>query len=304
MATLQVGPKFYSEGASNSLKVFEGESVRLKVDGLEALYDPSSQLLRRYASVIETVEIGFCDIQDTRFLQYLPNVNQVWILSSDVKDISGLRFTQRLRRLAIERPTCRMDVLGDLQELVDLSLDDWRPGAASIFRLKKLESLQIRRFPYANLVQLSHFQRLRTLWLTQGSIESLDGIPSGVVELELCCLRKLHDIRAVGQCENLVRLIAEACTRLSSLSGLERCSVLNMLSVFNCKTTLESLEPIRSLSRLTYLVLTDFTALAHPDETALDNLQRLERLIISKKIGIPLARLQQALPHTDIRYVR
>lgn len=304
MLTLRVGPKYYLEGASNAVEVYRGDRREYRVEGLHHVYDPASRLLRRFGAEIQAVEVGFCDVTDVNFLEFLPAVTKIWILTSDVKDVTGLRFSKQLDSLAIERPTCRMDVLGELAGLKTLYLDDWRPGAASIFRLSNLETVRLRRYPYADLTPMSGWKDLRHLWLAYGGLQTLEGIPAGVRELELASLRKLRNIEHVRNCPDLERLIVEACASLTSLAGIEACHALKILSLFNSKSRLRTLEPLRGLASLTYLVLTQIAEVVEPDETVLDSLQRLETLIISRKIGIPEERLRQPLPQTDIRIVR
>lgn len=304
MATLRVGPKYLSEGASNNIEVYEGDTVQFQVEGLGHLYDPGSRLLKRFAIDIDTVEVGFCDIADLNFLEYLPGTTSVWVLTSVVKDISGLRHASQLQQLVIDRPTCRMDVLGVLASLSSLHLDDWRPGAASLFNLTQLETVGIRRYPYSDLRPIQTWTKLNHLWLAYGGLESLDGIPDRVTILELAELRRLRDIDPIRNCQSLERLIVQGCSSLSSLAGLEACHALRVLSVYNIKSLITNLEPVRDLPNLTYLFLTELAGLLEYDETILDNMSQLETLIISKKLGIPIERLLRVLPNTDIRMAR
>ena len=304
MLTLRVGPKYFLEGASNAVEVYRGDRREYRVEGLHHVYDPASRLLRRFGAEIEAVEVGFCDVTDVNFLEFLPAVTKIWILTSDVKDVTGLRFSKQLDSLAIERPTCRMDVLGELAGLRTLYLDDWRPGAASIFRLSNLETVRFRRYPYAALTPMSGWKDLRHLWLAYGGLQTVEGIPVGVRELELASLRKLRSIEHVRNCSGLERLIVEACASLASLAGIEACHALKFFSLFNSKSRLRTLEPLRGLASLTYLVLGEIAGVVEPDVAVLDGLQQLETLIISRKVGIPEERLRRSLPQTDIRMVR
>jgi hypothetical protein len=285
--TLRVGPKYFLDGASNAVEVYYGDKRLFRREGLEQVYDPSSRLLRRFASEIEKVEVGFSAATDVNFLEFLPNTSDVWILTSEVRDITGLRHLSTLSRLAIERPTCRMDMLGELHGLKTLYLDDWRPGASSIFGLQKLESIQLRRYPYRDLTRMSKWRNLKALWLTHGSLETLTGIPEGVLELELAGLRKLRDLSGLGACQGLGRLIIEGCPAFSSLAGLEACRELRILSLFNLKSRLQTLAPLRSLQHLSYLFMTDIAGVLQPDDSVLDGLQQLETLIMSKRLGVP-----------------
>jgi Leucine-rich repeat (LRR) protein len=300
MTVLRVGAKYFSEGAGNRFGIYEGDKAKFRVDGLDDLYSADSRFLKRFAADIDTVEVGFCDIVDLDFLRQLPNAKKVWVLTSRVKDISGLRHCPQLCSLAIERPTCRMDVLGELTNLEEVHLDNWRPGADSLFHLTKLRSVRIRRYPYPDLTNMSRWRELRTLWLAYGGLETLDGIPDCTTVLELAQLRKLRSIDGIRSCRDLNRLIIQSCRSLTSLIGIESCLALDVLSVFQMGT-LTDLHPIRYLPHLTYLVLTEFAGLLERDEGVLDNLSSLRTLIISKKLGIPIERLQKVLPNADTR---
>jgi len=304
MTTLLVGTKYLGEGESHWIEVREDDNVQMRLEGLHHLYDPISQLLQSCAESIDAVQVGFCGIGDLNFLRHLPNVTDVYVQTSSVKDISGLRYAAQLERLAIDRPSCRMDVLGELVNLTSIYLDDWRPGAAGVFNLTEIQHASIRRYPYTELRPMHRWTKLNSLWLAYGALESLEGIPAIVTKLELKMLRKLHDIRSISDCHALERLVIGDCKQLSSLEGLETCRELKILSIYNVNSVIRSLNPIRDLPNLTYLVLTGFTGVLEPDESVLDELHQLETLIISKKLGIPLARLKRALPNTDIRMVR
>lgn len=304
MTTLLIGSKYFLKPAPLTATVYGTGEVVIASNPITTLYNPRSAFLRQYAEAIIDVEIGFNDVlSDIDFLQHLPNVRRVWVLTSDIKDITGLRYLNHLTNLAVDRPTCRMDVLGELSQLEELSLDDWRPGAATMFRLSRLETLLLRRFPYKDVQNLRHMNRLRTLWLTHGALETLTGLPSRVRELELAGLRKLRSIEQLSQVPSLERLIIQSCRSLTSIAGVETSASLKTLSVFDCNTVLESLRPIRNLPTLTYLVLTGFRGISQPDSSVFDQMHQLEMLIISRKLGVPLERLTRALPTTEIRYV-
>ncbi len=304
MATLLVGSKFFAAETYDKVDVYVGDELTLRVEGLGQLDDPDSEVLRRFGRDIDVVEVGICDIGDLSFLRHLPNVKSVWVFTTSVKDLSGLRYASQLERFAIDRPSCRMDVLGELVNLTSIHLDDWRPGAAGVFNLTEIQHASIRRYPYTELRPMHRWTKLNSLWLAYGALESLEGIPAIVTKLELKMLRKLHDIRSISDCHALERLVIGDCKQLSSLEGLETCRELKILSIYNVNSVIRSLNPIRDLPNLTYLVLTGFTGVLEPDESVLDELHQLETLIISKKLGIPLERLKRALPNTDIRMVR
>jgi hypothetical protein len=70
------------------------------------------------------------------------------------------------------------------------------------------------------------------------NLETLTGIPENVRELEPAALRKLRDMWGLRACPELERVIIEGCPALSSLSGVDACKALKILSLFNASSSL------------------------------------------------------------------
>lgn len=256
-----------------------------------------------YLSQIDEVVVGFFDQPDMDFLQFLPNVTKVWIISPMVKDINGLRHLSNLRSLAIDRPTCRMDVLGELGSLDDLYIDDWRPGAKSIFRLKGLVKVGIQKFGCSSLQDMSDWMALKELWINAGRLEDLRGIPVTIKKLRLSNLRKLQSLLPLSTCSQLEDLRLESCRKVNSLKGIEQCYELRILSVSK-GGAIGSLEPLRNLKGIEQVLLAGGTEVGDVGIDALYNLPKLRRIIIPERSGLEKDRVLEVAPNCDIRIVK
>jgi hypothetical protein len=263
--------------------------------------------LSPYLEQIDEVVVGYVPAGQEvplHFLRFLPCVSSVWIVTDQVQDLSELRFLPRLRDLAIDRPKCRMDVLGELVSLEVLYLDDWRPGAESIFRLPGLVKLGVQRFGRPDLKAMSGWTKLRELWLNAGPLMDLSGLPASIEKLRLTSLRKLGSLSALGLCPRLSDLRMESCRSLKSLAGLEHCERLGVLSISR-SGPLDDLRPLRGLAGLRYVVLADGTVLGTTEDVAaLYSLRNLHNLIIPRLSGVDPARIRQSSPDCDVRLTK
>jgi len=258
--------------------------------------EPFSMYLRRVDSVV----VGFTTLSNMDFLSHLPNVLDVKIMTSNMKDISGLRYLKQLKVLSLERPTYRMDLLGDLQSLEKVYLDDWRPGAKSIFRLDNLIKLGVQKFAEIDLSGMSGWQQLKELWLNAGRLQNLNGIPSSLTNLRLTNLRKLSSIFSISTCQTLQDLRLQGCRGLNSLEGIHNCTNLEILSITQVGV-IDSLEPLRNLKKLKYLVFTYDVELKDLESIeTIYALQNLEKLIISKKSNINREKMAEATQGCEI----
>jgi hypothetical protein len=299
LVKLVIGSIYLARGGhADSIELSDSSGTRVySARGYDALINPQSRLLR-YAEHINEVVVGFCDTTNLDFLLHFPYARSVAIMTSTVKDIQGLRHVPELRSLSIERATCRMDIIGSLSELERIHLDTWRPGAQSILELRNLRSVRIRGYPYPNLEPTRNWAKLDKLWLSIGGLESLDGVPPKLTELELSYLRKLRSIDSIGKCAQLRRFVLEGCKNLESISGLEGCHALGMLSISRAGM-LATLAPIRHLSSVTYLAISDMRGVQDKQSDVLDRMANLQTCIVSKKTGIDIERVRRNSPSVE-----
>jgi len=270
--------------------------------GLDQLTQPWLGALAPFVNQIRELTVGYVvegRTLDLDLLRYTPNIDVVWIATDQVHDISGLASLLHVRELSIDRPTCRMDVLGELCSLESLYLDDWRPGAASLFRLQHLRKVGIQKFDCENLEGLSGWKALHDLWLNSGPLKDLAGVPERLEMLRLSGLRKLASLLPLRACGGLKELWLDGCRALHSLSGIEGCRALLRLLLPRCGR-LDTLEPLRSLPQIEYLTLAEGTIGEGTTIEALYELRNLKTLIIPRKSGLNADRLLRAAPGCDV----
>lgn len=264
--------------------------------------NPSIEAFSPYLDQIDEVVVGFVNQPDMNFLKFLPNVTSVWIITSTVKKLDGLRYLKNLRSFAIDRPTCRMDVLGELSSLEELYLDDWRPGAKSVFRLNNLVKVGIQKFGYSNLQGISGWTRLNELWFNAGKLESLNGIPASIKSLRLTNLRKLDSLLPLSNCPELEDLRIEGCRKIDSLQGIEMCFHLKILSIAK-GGIIQGLSPLRELKSLEQLLIGDGTEIQNDHIDVLYALPILKKVIIPKNSGVNRDRLLATNPNCEITLI-
>ncbi len=262
--------------------------------------DPSIEDFSPYLNQVDEIVIGFVNQTDLDFLQYFPNVTRLWIITSRVKNLDGLQFLDNLKLLTIDRPTCRMDKLGELSSLEELNIDDWRPGAKSVFRLKGLVKVSIRKFGCSDLQGMSEWTRLSQLWINAGKLEDLEGIPGTIKKLRLTSLRNLQTLSALSNCLKLEDLRLASCRKINSLVGIEQCFQLKTLSIAK-SGVIQSLKPLYNLKNLEYIYFADGTEVQ--DNNSIDvlyDLPKLQKLIITKKSGLDRNKILEVVPDCDV----
>lgn len=111
--------------------------------GEEILLDTFQPFSDHLADVTQ-LTIGYTHLSNLNFLSHLPMLEKVDIVTSLVKDISGLQALPRIRELFMERPSYSLNVLGELRTLESIFLGDWRVEAKNIFKLDRLIKIHYR----------------------------------------------------------------------------------------------------------------------------------------------------------------
>jgi hypothetical protein len=295
---LVLGSKHLSVEGQDEVRLLEGEDI-VQQHTLNEIFQTELGRLAPYSQQVERVIVGFVELQDVDFFQFLPNVEDVWILSPAVRDISGLQHLERIRSLGIDRPTCRFDVLGELESLEEIYLDDWRPGADSLFRLRNLVKAGFQKYGLPNLGGLASWSHLRELWINAGNLEDLSGIPASITKLRLTNLRKLGSLQSISACSKLEELRLQGCRKVLSLDGLQSCHQLRTLSIAK-GGQIETLDAVRNLGNLEYVFLADGTNLQETDIDALYTLPNLKELIIDRKSEIDVDQVHKKAPTCDV----
>ncbi|EMN26151.1 hypothetical protein LEP1GSC065_1265 [Leptospira kirschneri serovar Sokoine str. RM1] len=241
--------------------------------------------------VITEVVVGFVSLSNINFLEYLPSVQSLWILTSNIKDFSALSLITNLKKLRIDRVSAGLgDVLLRLQNLEEIFLDHWVQGAENIFELKKLKNVSLRGCVFENLKGMMNWKDLKHLWLHGGKINSLTGIPTNIESLRLTRIPNIRSLDGLSLCFSLLDLRVDSCKKIISLNGIENCIALNILSMIGLK--LESLEPVRHLKRLEYVVFAGGTRISNRVDV-LYNLPILKELIVPKHAHLDLSQFPE-----------
>jgi len=293
-----VGTKYFGKGIDKSVRIFEGEDV-VHVAPLEELTLPNLGSLAQYGHSVTEVVVGFSGVTNVDFFSRIPNVQKVRMLTSSIQNIEGLRCLDNIRILQLDRPRYKMNILGELKSLENLYLDDWRGGAQSIFSLEKLSAFGVQKFPYIDLQPLRNWHVLESLWLNAGKLETLDGIPKSLLTLKLNQLRRLTSIKSIAGCRQLKDFSLNGCRKINSLSGIQTCQNLSNLSISKVGT-IHSLEPLREIPNLSFVYIADGVNVSVQEKDVFHNHMNLQRLIISRKLGIDVDALRFRLPETEI----
>ncbi|WP_078131780.1 hypothetical protein [Leptospira kirschneri] len=241
--------------------------------------------------VITEVVVGFVSLSNINFLEYLPSVQSLWILTSNIKDFSALSLITNLKKLRIDRVSAGLgDVLLHLQNLEEIFLDHWVQGAENIFELKKLKNVSLRGCVFENLKGMMNWKDLKHLWLHGGKINSLTGIPTNIESLRLTRIPNIRSLDGLSLCFSLLDLRVDSCKKIISLNGIENCIALNILSMIGLK--LESLEPVRHLKRLEYVVFAGGTRISNRVDV-LYNLPMLKELIVPRHAHLDLSQFPE-----------
>ncbi|EMK03531.1 hypothetical protein [Leptospira kirschneri] len=241
--------------------------------------------------VITEVVVGFVSLSNINFLEYLPSVQSLWILTSNIKDFSALSLITNLKKLRIDRVSAGLgDVLLHLQNLEEIFLDHWVQGAENIFELKKLKNVSLRGCVFENLKGMMNWKDLKHLWLHGGKINSLTGIPTNIESLRLTRIPNIRSLDGLSLCSSLLDLRVDSCKKIISLNGIENCIALNILSMIGLK--LESLEPVRHLKRLEYVVFAGGTRISNRVDV-LYNLPMLKELIVPRHAHLDLSQFPE-----------
>ena len=279
---LVIGPEKFEEGRCDiAVLGADDNKVTFNLDEFSSLQEGKTP---EWTYQVDEIIVGFSNASNLEYLQYFPKCKSVRIMTSQVTDISGLLYLSMLKSLTIERARCRMHILGELESLEEIFLDDWRLGADSLFNLTKIVKASLHKYGCNNLESIRKWSLLNELWIRAGKLNELYGIPEGVQALRLTSIRKLESLTPLSQCTKLESLIVESCRGIMSLDGLEYCTNLKTLSLPQMGK-LDHLYSLRSLKNLEYLFLADGTDATNGIEV-LYELPKLTTLVVSKKSGI------------------
>jgi hypothetical protein len=302
---MQIGSLYLGKAHESDIKTVtlltDNDHVITRTDFNGEITSNTLQPFCEYFADITQLTIGYTHLSNLNFLNHLPMLEKVDIMTSLIKDISGLQKLPRIRELSLERPAYSLDVLGELFTLESIFLGDWRAGAKSIFKLKQLMKISVKKFRGANLHDISHWQLLQEAWFDAGKLSTLDGAPKSLGHLRLTRLKNLYSLEGLSLCPDLEDLRLENCKGIHNLQGIERCYKLKTLSISK-GGIIESLQPLQNLKDLEYVLLGGGTQINMEDNSLqiLYDLPNLKRIIISQLTGIEKERILQRSPFCQV----
>jgi len=189
------------------------------------------------------------------------NVRTLALREQGLDDLSGLTSLDTLRSLRVYQSSHK--------------LKHFAPAPA----LCNLESLDLS---YSDLPSLSGIQtltRLKSLNLGYGQFDDLTGIEelAQLERLDLWGCKKLKGLAPLSALRNLTYLNLSASTPIVDLEPITACGNIRWLALAGQK--LESLEPLRALSKLETIAITYCSILK--DTEVLSELSQLRRVILS-----------------------
>jgi hypothetical protein len=179
---------------------------------------------------------GFSEESSLTFIEGLPHLRRLKILSHSTLDISPVASCRDLEQLSLDIPRPRKPIsLTALKRLADLSVET--PAAISdLYEIDGLRRLTIGTYPEVSLEPIGRLNRVNVLCLPGArKLQSLAGVRllAALVKLEIAGAKALTDI---GE--------------LAALPGLQRLDISNAVNV-------KEWSPIGSLRGLRWLALED-----------------------------------------------
>jgi hypothetical protein len=235
-------PKLYEDADASWNENYEAARLRHKVRSLNPAYQPgfSVEQVEQVAASLgaaKVLNINQSDdrpLRDLAFLQFVPQLEELWLASNEITDFSWLRFSSCLRRLYANSTPAR----------------DLRP----IGELGRLEHLHI--WPKCPWPDMRGLERLTSLihFYFSGNKLALRAIPSlpnvRTVEIHNSTfqlpVRDLHDLPEMPELRVL------HLDNTWRLDGIERSPKLLNLEVYGY---FDDLTPLLSLSQLTHLTI-------------------------------------------------
>lgn len=252
------------------------------------------------------------DITDLEFLRHYRQINGFGIdcIYGQIGDLAGLRFLpDEIERLDIGIPTTgeAEELLSRTTNLRELSIAEHRRLPESIQRqhqlrelllvgpfkdvdaiscLTSIEELRLISAGVRDLASLVPLTELTKLELRSG-IRDLSLLPEleSLTELDLCRLRGLSDVSAVGDVETLEKLSLESLSQVTTLPDMHRLLALREVAITNLKG-LTDLTPLASAPSLERLLLIEMKHLPPQAVTPLIGHPTLQRA----RIGLGSAR--------------
>lgn len=242
----------------------------------------SIMLKQRVQYIRLSRNVGWKD-QHIDFLKTMNFLKGVEIYAEDIKDLSILLNLQSLEHLAVEcRLTVELDV-SRFKELKTLFLK-WNKKFINCFSVSTLERINIKNYPFEDLIPLSHLTSLRELLITSVKLQTLQGI-NHLKKLQLLDLYKcnnLSSLESLSALKNLENLEIDSCKNIEELDELKGLERLRTFLIIDCGN-IQSIEPLKNCLDLNRIFVAGNTTILDGDFSNLLNLPSLQNFIFVEK---------------------
>ena len=186
---------------------------------------------------------------DLAFLSELPPLKSAEIYHWETKDISPLYQHEQIEHIGLECQFGKFDFT-EFPKLTHLGIT-WRPSAKTLFKCMNLRYLNIGRFPYEDLKELSKLSKLERLVLQSRKLVSLSGLQHflELQELDLAYCTSLQDVTSLEYADKLQTLELISCKKIVDIGPMRHLSQLKRLLMENCGI-IRSAKPLASCRKL------------------------------------------------------
>ena len=216
------------------------------------------------------------------FLRRLPFLEGLLLLVYNIPDISVVHQLHELRTLI---DGCRNKTPLDFTQFPRLEKCgmSWRNGSESLFQCKKLEWLNVSKYPGKDTEGFEQLVDLKTLYLSASRVEDLAGLGSlkSLKLLGLYRLIHLTTLAGLSTLNNLEALDIQTCKKLNNIEDVRTLTGLHLLNIVNCGD-IASLLPIKSLLKLRRMGFVG-TNVLDGDLSILEELPSLESVIFNNR---------------------
>lgn len=231
------------------------------------------------------------------FLREVPFLERLDLWAVGIRDISPLYELVNLKCLSLNLVTApvqfhRFPELQDLRVagyrreihfeslpgLRRVDLGNWNASFYSqIFHAQQLQRLSISGYTGTDLSQFHGLEQLEELGLGAASVASLAGAKKmpRLRRLALTLVNRLHDLNGLEDCRSLTCLSIEKAKMLRRIDAISKLKDMQELGLSDCPR-LESIRPIRGLSKLRALYMAHTTRVADGDLSVLKALPQIQ----------------------------
>lgn len=202
--------------------VFSGENLEAEIEAIKEYQIDSIAFNRLYSKD---------RINNLNFLKEIPFIKKVGICDDDF-DIDGLYYLEDVEQLLISEKKA-LDY-SRFKKLRVLSICHSGPYSFS----DSIQNLQIRSMKLkGNTLNSIRFPKsLKELYLYCTDIQSLEGLPSGLITFGIFVSRNLNSLKGLSaSSDTLQKLWIENCPHLEDYQELETCTKMRNMLILECR---------------------------------------------------------------------